>query len=338
MTTHFPTPEKSRPLWQVLLAPMLLASLGLHGLVLMLPAGSSDQAVIPPPDPEQDSVAITRVPPAGESAAAVPGGGAVPAAPLGAIPGGAAGAPLNALRSPAGAVPPAQRANPATPASANRASRPAAPSRTSPRSPAAQTPPTPASTTSPPVTTTPPPAATPAASQPLFEGDLGERLQTYVASLNLPQERIDQLLTAIDQRLVYSDLNTSDADYSQNLSQWQEAVRAETGLTTLTPEEAPTELSITYYQRACLSEEPGTAQVGVIVSPVGSPRREPVLLRSSGYGIVDAKALRTVANHRFPRGGEVKAYTVTLPAEVDHGPSACLTADTVAQDARARGT
>ncbi|MGB7312515.1 MAG: hypothetical protein WA939_06255, partial [Nodosilinea sp.] len=45
---------------------MLLASLGLHGLVLMLPAGSGGEAVIPPPDPEQDSVAITRVPPAGE--------------------------------------------------------------------------------------------------------------------------------------------------------------------------------------------------------------------------------------------------------------------------------
>ncbi|MGF1520453.1 MAG: hypothetical protein ACFCVB_22010 [Nodosilinea sp.] len=138
--------------------------------------------------------------------------------------------------------------------------------------------------------------------------------------------------------MVYSDLNTSDADYSQNLSRWQQAIRAETGLTSLTPEEAPTELPVTYYQRACLSEAPGTAQVGVIVSPVRSPRREPVLLRSSGYGIVDAKALRTVADHRFPRGGEVKAYTVTLPTEVDHGPSACLTADTVAQDARATGT
>ncbi len=348
MTTHFRTPGKSRPLWQVLLAPMLLASLGLHGLVLMLPAGSSDEAMIPLPNPEQDSVAITRVPPAGESEIATPGAGATagatptavaPGAPLGTT--GAAGVPVNAVRS----APSAQRTAPAAPAPANRVPRPASRSSTPPPSTAAQTPPTLAPTTPAPApptaATTPPPAtalAAPAASQPLFEGDLGERLQTYVASLNLPQERIDQLLTAIAQRLVYSDINTSDADYSQNLSQWQQAVRAETGLTSLTPEAAPAELPITYYQRACLSEGPGTAQVGVIVSPVGSPRREPVLLRSSGYGIVDAKALRTVADHQFPRGGEVKAYTVTLPTEVDHGPSDCLTADTVAQDARARGT
>lgn len=333
MTTHFPTPEKSRPLWQVLLAPMLLVSLGLHGLLLLLPAGSED-VVIPPPDPEQDSVAITRVPPAGESEAAIPNSGVVPA---GAVPRIAAGAPLT-VQPPAGAAPAAQRPSPAVIARSNQARTTAPRSPGRPQPPATQTPPTPAPTTPPPAATTPSPATNLPSSQPLFEGDLGERLQTYVASLNLSQERIDQLLTAISQRLVYSDSNTSDADYSQNLSQWQQTVRAETGLTTLTPEEAPTELSITYYQRACLSEEPGTAQVGVIVSPVGSPRREPVLLRSSGYGIVDAKALRTVADHRFPRGGEVKAYTVTLPAEVDHGPSDCLTADTVAQDTRARGT
>ena len=329
MTTHFPTPEKSRPLWQVLLAPMLLASLGLHGLVLMLPAGSSNEAMIPPPDPEQDSVAITRVPPAGESEIVTPGAEATPPAVAPGTPVGTAGARVNAVRSPASPVPPAQRTGPV-----NQASSPALP----PGPPPAQTPTASAPATPAPAATPPPTAPAASSSQPLFEGDLGERLQTYVARLNLPQERIDQLLAAIGQRLVYSDLNTSDADYSQNLSRWQQAIRAETGLTALTPEAAPTELPITYYQRACLSEEPGTAQVGVIVSPVGSPRREPVLLRSSGYGIVDAKALRTVADHRFPRGGEVKAYTVTLPTEVDHGPSDCLTADTVAQDARATGT
>ena len=63
--TPFPhSPKTQRPLWQTLLAPMLLASLGLHGLFLLIPVASSDEAAIPPPDPEQDNIAITRIPPA----------------------------------------------------------------------------------------------------------------------------------------------------------------------------------------------------------------------------------------------------------------------------------
>ena len=64
MTTQMTKPNDSRPRWQRWLAPMLLASLGLHGLILLVPTGASQDEAIPPPDPEQDSVAITRIPPA----------------------------------------------------------------------------------------------------------------------------------------------------------------------------------------------------------------------------------------------------------------------------------
>ncbi|PSN06736.1 hypothetical protein C7293_30800, partial [filamentous cyanobacterium CCT1] len=58
---QFPNGSLRKSPWQILLAPMLLASLGLHGLFLVMPTGVSSEAPIPPPDPEQDSIAITRV-------------------------------------------------------------------------------------------------------------------------------------------------------------------------------------------------------------------------------------------------------------------------------------
>jgi hypothetical protein len=56
-------PQQNRPLWQYLLAPMLLLSLVLHGVVLFVPTGVSEDALVPPPDPEEDGIAISRIEP-----------------------------------------------------------------------------------------------------------------------------------------------------------------------------------------------------------------------------------------------------------------------------------
>lgn len=50
-----------RPLWQFLLPPMLLISVGLHGLVLFTPVSPSEDDLVPPPDPEEDGIAITKI-------------------------------------------------------------------------------------------------------------------------------------------------------------------------------------------------------------------------------------------------------------------------------------
>ncbi|NER80814.1 MAG: hypothetical protein F6K42_14835 [Leptolyngbya sp. SIO1D8] len=56
-----PKPPKHRPLWQFLLPPMLLISLGLHGIVLFTPVAPSEDDLVPPPDPEEDGIAITKI-------------------------------------------------------------------------------------------------------------------------------------------------------------------------------------------------------------------------------------------------------------------------------------
>ncbi|MGF1457941.1 MAG: hypothetical protein ACFBSG_02845 [Leptolyngbyaceae cyanobacterium] len=57
-----PRSKKASPqYWRWLLAPMLLVSVGLHGLVLFTPVGPSDDDLLPPPDPEEDGIAITKI-------------------------------------------------------------------------------------------------------------------------------------------------------------------------------------------------------------------------------------------------------------------------------------
>ncbi|WP_156119655.1 energy transducer TonB [Leptolyngbya sp. KIOST-1] len=326
---RFTASKPSRPLRQ-LLAPMLLASLALHGLVLMLPSGSSSDVVIPPPDPEQDSVAITRVPPAGTpdtEAAPPPLAPAVAPATV-----GTAATPVQPQPTrpstpvrPAQASPAAARPRGGTTQSTPRANG-AVPPSTSADSPPSATPATP-----------PAPPSAPSASQPLFEGDLGERLRAYVAGLSLSPERIEQLRAAILQRVTYTAEATTTAAYEQNLSQWQQTIRTETGLSDLTPAPAPEDLAVTVVQRACLSEPPGPVQAGVLVSPSGTVRSQPVVLRSSGYGVVDDRALQAVASHQFPSASEARAFTVTIATELA-GQSDCLRIENVAQEAGATGT
>lgn len=60
----FSKPPGQRPVWQFLLPPMLLVSLGLHGLVLFTPVAPSEEDLVPPPDPaEEDGIALTKIEP-----------------------------------------------------------------------------------------------------------------------------------------------------------------------------------------------------------------------------------------------------------------------------------
>jgi hypothetical protein len=320
MAIRFTAPKKSKPLWQTLLAPMLLASLGLHGLVLMLPAGSSDE-VIPPPDPEQDSVAITRVPPP-----------AVPAnSPTQPVAGLSPAAPLPAQTQPRPSQPLAQSPQTAAPRSA--APRPAAPRpRSSPPSSTATPPnsaPNPSSSDSTPSPPAQPPAVVPSPdaaqpSRPLFNSELGEGLMAYAAALNVPLAQVDRLRASIQDRFGYAYAATTDEAYSTNQSQWEASIQQETGLADLGVERDRTDFSVTYPQRVCLRHEPGEIRLGVLTAADGRPQPTPVVLRSSGYGALDDRALQAVMEHTFPATGAMKAYTVTVNTQVDYGRHPCL--------------
>ena len=75
-------PKLSKSAWPRLVAPMLLASLGLHGLLLLLPLGQQQEGAIAAADLEEDSIAITRVAPSspapGPGAQGIGGAATVP--------------------------------------------------------------------------------------------------------------------------------------------------------------------------------------------------------------------------------------------------------------------
>ncbi|MEA5450851.1 TonB family protein [Leptolyngbya sp. CCNP1308] len=315
MTTRFAPSERSRPLWQLLLAPMLLASLGLHALVLMLPAGTSDDALVPPPDPEQDSIAITRVPPAGEPDAA--GTTALPPTPL-------QGRPAIAAQSPSttAAPRPAVTQSRSQPRSSQPRPRPsAAPSA---RSQSAQPPTAPANPPAAPAAPATPPPSPPSSTQPLFDGEIGPQLLAYVAALNLPQAKVDRAAEYIQNRFSFNAAAVTRDAFTTNQNEWISALRQEPGLGDLSPEINRSEFSTVYPQRVCLTDAPGEIAVGAVVNPDGSWRGAPTLLRSSGYGALDRKALQEIQRHRFAASDGIKAYVLTLDTSVDYGGRPCL--------------
>ena len=168
MIPRFAPTDRARPLWQTLFAPMLLASLGLHGLLLFMPTGASSEAPIPPPDPEQDSIAITRVPPAGTAdpaatptpAGTAPAAGVRAAQPLGSQPSPQSPTPQSLSR----AVASAQRT---APRSRQLAPQPRSQRPTQPTSPASNPSPSPAPTAS--AEAAPPPSPT-ATTPPAWAG------------------------------------------------------------------------------------------------------------------------------------------------------------------------
>ncbi|MGB3135286.1 MAG: hypothetical protein WBB18_00655, partial [Nodosilinea sp.] len=216
-------PQARRSHWQSLIAPMLLASLGLHGLFLLIPTGSSE-APLPPPDSEQDSIAITRVPPAGTpdpaatSAAVVP----APAAPA------QARQPLSAQPL-SRAAPPAQRAVPRRQPAAPRSQPPSQTSQTVQPSPAQPRPAlsVPSAGTTSPANPPPPP---PASSRPLFSAEVGERLLAYVASLNLPPGQVERAAESIQDRFAFNAAAVTREAFSANRAAWESKIRQDTGL------------------------------------------------------------------------------------------------------------
>jgi TonB family protein len=167
---------------------------------------------------------------------------------------------------------------------------------------------------------------TPEPTIPSLGQDRRETILAYVAGLNLPQERINQLAARVWQRYGYSTLDTSRGEYTDNLTAWQETVQQETGLTDLVAEEDRTDFSVDIERRVCLTESPGDIKIGFVVNPDGSFRQDPVLLRSSGYSDLNQKALELVRQYE-PQGADgIKAYTVTVETGVDYGPNDCLEA------------
>lgn len=298
--------SKPKPGWQKLVAPMLLASLGLHGLLLLLPVSSEEDA-LPPPDFEQDNIAITRVPPAAPAAANPP----LASTPTALSPAARVAQPASPAASRQPSAAPARRASAQT-ARRQTASNPAQSTAAS----AGQVvgpPPDPAG------------LSAPLSPQPRpFDSALYEKLLAYAQALQLPQGQIAQLASTLSQRYAYSAANTTGEAVNANLKRWVDQVKQSTGQPDLWNEVLEPPLTLTHRRRVCLTPPPQAVQAGILVTPSGQPEAEPVLLQSSGYAFLDAVALAQVKQQNFPSTEGYRAYTVDVNVAVDYGSLDCL--------------
>jgi TonB family protein len=158
----------------------------------------------------------------------------------------------------------------------------------------------------------------------LFDAELGERLLAYVASLNLPSTQVDRAAASIQNRFGYNaDAATRDA-FNTKKTQWESTLQQQTGIAGLTAAEDRTAYATVYPQRVCLATDPGEIRVGALVGPDGTWQGEPVLLRSSGYGSLDRKALQEIQSQRFAPGEGLRAYVLTIKTSVEYGSRPCL--------------
>ncbi|MEM6351675.1 MAG: hypothetical protein AAF766_13010 [Cyanobacteria bacterium P01_D01_bin.14] len=341
------------------LRPLFLLVLGAHAALLAIPISGASDELVPAPDPEGDTITVTRIPPQNDEAAGAK----------------AAGQPSAGQRATQPQPTATTAAKPATTTQAARpaANRTAAPQngRTTARRSNSTTPGTSSSnqdrqgsdssTDGP--TVTPPennaqgglsplpdrqPATPP--SQRTSDDDTTET--SLIAALQAGARQgnvqaLTALMAAFNDALTFNNIQTSVEDEVEETNKWLGQLQAETGNANLTEQVLETALKIPYpleettgfeedewaYDRdfvGCLSQEPNPATVGLYFDQRGELVDDPVLLRSSGYGFLDAEALARAENFAgLPETRAGRAFTI--PVAVEYREQSKLLGETCSQ-------
>ncbi|WP_155523469.1 hypothetical protein [Nodosilinea nodulosa] len=121
-------------------------------------------------------------------------------------------------------------------------------------------------------------------------------------------------------------LNDEVSLYTNNLSTWLEQESqglSEDDAPILGTKLAP--LQVAYPIATCLVPPPSEGLVGVILSPSGQLLKDPVLLDSTGYTVLDEKALETALQRSFaPQDGPLPNPRASwLPVQVQYDAANC---------------
>ncbi len=302
----FPAPvKKKRQYWRWFLPPMFLLSLGLHGLVLFSPTAPSENELVPPPDPEEDGVAITKIdPPKPRPAVAPPANTgtqktAAPPAPV--------------------ATPPTRAAAPAQPrSSAIAARRPSPPPRSTPR-------PRPRSQTTSrnrnrqdttPVSVPPlPPGQNVNNPNPSAPG-----VGTAKPAVSPEVNRFAAYLKAFESYGGAVILSPTDAQKFQ--ADWLQTFR-DRGPAYANLEITPLRNlnKLPYESNLCLPRMPVPAQALVMVNAEGQVDDDVPLVQTTGYRNFDEAIVKFLKAYDFPDSNAPHAYLAEV--EVDYQESGC---------------
>lgn len=329
--------------------PIFLLAVGMHAGLLLIPvAGGSSDDIVPAPDPEGESITVTRIPPQSTTSAKPNAGpGAKPNRPTTtALPRGATARTATASRPTTATTGEANQRQPRSqgssrPQGQRSASRPSANGSNRSNTAGNSNNQASQSATNTP-NTSPGLPDLPGGSLP----DDGDNAPSTVPVETVPakpdlvalregaqSQDVPNLLQQFLARLHHSVLRTTEPEAEEAKRLWLESLEQQPGLPVSAPEALETSLKLNYpltteeaaprRLRSCLNPLPVKGMVGVVVGANGEMTTEPTLLRSSGYGFLNDIALEKIKDYDdFPEESVQKIYTVDV--EVDYDKATCV--------------
>ena len=316
---------------KILFNPIFLLAAGLHAGLLLIPvAGGSSDDIVPAPDPEGESITVTRIPPTTEPQTKVGVDRSNQASPK--APTRSAASNGQAASSGSKAKSGSQnRVRTGGNAAANENDNPSAAN----PAPSGGLPPLPPNNNgggqTGPTAEGGDDSCTPVEVTLPSDTDAP---RTLVSLKDGVQDRgIPQLLQDFLALFQHSVLQTTDEELEEAKRLWL-AELDESGLEVSVTKELEMPLKINYplmieddggprQLRSCLDPLPAKGVMGVIVDRGGEIATEPTLLRSSGYGAINNVALAKIKDYTdFPNESSNQAYTVEI--DVDYDKDACL--------------
>ncbi|MEM1254657.1 MAG: hypothetical protein AAGI69_19655 [Cyanobacteria bacterium P01_H01_bin.21] len=316
---------------KLLFNPVFLLAAGLHAGLLMIPvAGGSPDEIVPAPDPEGESITVTRIPP--NTQPAKPG---VPTT---------APRPASATAVRQAAVNPqrqqrqqqgqqrrpqtSQNSSDRTASSDNRRQANNQSNRRVNRDSDNEVAVLPANNNSPNNTSGNSSGNTPARTQ------AEQTAPTLVALKDGAQtQEVPKPLQNFLARLRHSILKTTDPEVEEAKQAWLVSLSEQPEIRASDPQGLDKAVEINYPLIAdddgprrflsCLTPAPEKGLAGVVVNPDGTIAAEPTILRSSGYGFLNDIALEKLKDYQdFPDEDTQKLYTIDI--EVDYDKDACI--------------
>ncbi|MEM8612242.1 MAG: hypothetical protein AAGF93_09515 [Cyanobacteria bacterium P01_H01_bin.105] len=323
---------------KLLFNPIFLLAAGLHAGLLLIPvAGGSSDTAVPAPDPEGESITVTRIPPkttqsaksADQSAPSRP----TPAGATAVRPSTAGGQTVKATSQ--GRPQTAQQTNQDASVDRTTANRRRSNNGNHTSDSTAQSNQTDSRNSSNEISVLPADdSANSASTDTNRTSPASQAPPTLVALKNGTQSEIPNGLRNFLARLRHSVLRTTDPEVEEAKQKWLATLNEQPGLHASAPQALDKAVEIRYpitpeangsLRRfvSCLTPEPEKGLVGVVVDANGTISAEPTLLRSSGYDFLNDIALEKVKTYdSFPDERSQKMYTV--PVEVEYDKSACI--------------
>ncbi|MGD1855591.1 MAG: hypothetical protein ACFB2W_15215 [Leptolyngbyaceae cyanobacterium] len=317
---------------KVLFNPIFLLAAGLHAGFLLIPvAGGSSEDLVPAPDPEGESITVTRIPPKGDSPANPSTGQNAPAKRPTA---GAQTASANQTAAGSGTRQPRSQSDKSQSPGGQRSSGSSdvndASNDDQAQSPSANNsaPGLPDLPAEPDVSNTEGVSVAVSPAEPAAQA-----APTLIALKESADDRsIPQRLQDFLARLQYGWQGTREGVAADAQAAW--IAELPSAIQTASPQKLEKPLDISYPVTieaeegprqiySCLNPIPKPGRIGAVVAADGTISGDPELLRSSGYPFLNDVALKQIQDYEdFPVENTQKVYTV--PFEVNYDEDACL--------------